>query len=53
MVSKGQRGEKAGVPLNYKNKLKTLMEEPTDEQTEEITKVQNKINELTDAINNL
>ena len=37
----------------YKNKLKTLMEEPTDEQTEEITKVQNKINELTDAINNL
>ena len=29
------------------------MEEPTDEQTEEITKVQNKINELTDAINNL
>ena len=37
----------------YKNKLKTLTEEPTDEQTEEITKVQNKINELTDAINNL
>ena len=30
----------------YKNKLKTL-------KTEEINKVQNKINELTDAINNL